>query len=318
MLRKSPRNLCMILIVGIIVAFQIVLFLTSSDIFLRHRTSERETVTGCSSTMLWNRTGKIYTQEDLKRLLTPKKGRKHYPSKSEFDFLIRLRKLVLYSVREVNQRIRGLECALWWANPLSVSKVKVWNLSEGLTKYQLTFEIQPGRMPFQTEVTVDQRRRRNDPGLGYDPEDLLFVNGRRLDGTPTSCGTVPSSLRGMCLCPEETAKAERETKEARQERGIHDPELISWPPNVSMLIPDYITFGTMSFYLKSPLGEAEFCGPEVELLLFVSTHPSNFHGRETIRKTYGNPKFLKEQGVRLLFALDRVTDVKLQVRQLKV
>jgi len=249
----------------------------------------------------------IYNQEDLQRMLRTSTENQTKPARQEFDFVLRLRKLVLYSVREVNLRIQRQECARWWANPLSVSEVKKWNVSRGVTQYELTFEIQPGRIPFRTVVNVDRVASK------YEPEDLVLVGARRLDELPKTCGTVPRCFHEMCLCPAERRKAEQKTQDVRREWELTDPELHSWPPNMSMFVPDYIKFGTMDLYLKSPPRNAGFCDPEVKMILFVSSYPDNFEGREVIRRTYGNPEFLKQYRVKVLFAFDRVTDVKLQV-----
>jgi len=260
-----------------------------------------------------NGTERIY-DKNLLHILTSTVGNcNEMLPKREFDFVLRLRKLVLYSVREVNLRIQGQECARWWANPLSVSEVKELNVSRDVTQYELTFEIQPGRIPFRAVLNVSRPSLNEDGSLKYEPEELHLVGAGRLGELPKTCGTVPRSFLENCLCPEERVKAEQETWEARKEWELSDPELNSWSPNMSMFVQDYITFGTMDLYIKSPIRNKEFCGPEVKLMLFVSTNPINFKGRAAIRYTYANPEFLKVHGVKVLFVLDRVMDVTLQV-----
>jgi len=234
------------------------------------------------------------------------------PRKRRTDALLLVRKLAVYSVQKINEELKGTECSRWWVNPLLVGELEERNISPRTMEYKLTFEAQPGMIPFETVVLLRRAfRNASDP---YAPDDLVFLGGKRLDNPPPSCGTVPIHLRQKCLCPEEKDRAENVTMEAREQWKVTDPELFSWPPNVSMSVSDYIRFSSMDLYLKTPSTEkVKFCGPDVKMIVLISSAPTHFLQRSTIRRTFGNSRFLESQGVRLVFLFGAVSDSNLQV-----
>lgn len=227
---------------------------------------------------------------------------------------MRIQKLIRFSVREINLQIRDEDCSTWWANPLSIDKILEESITSKIIKYKLFFEMQPGRIPFRTTVKLYSNIQKTP----HYPDSLILIEGRRLDKLPNQCRTVPPTLRKICLCPEEKGKAEEKTKKARKEWAVNDPELVTWPPNVSMMVPDYMEYGTMDHYLKTPKErQNEFCGPSLKLMIFVSSSPTNFEGRKAIRHTFGNLTYLKRYEARLLFYFDKVSNPILQVSNIE-
>jgi len=81
-----------------------------------------------------------------------------------------------------------------------------------------------------------------------------------------------------------------------------------------MMVEDYITFGRMDIYVNSPATlSRNYCGPEVKMLILITTATGHFENRNSIRKTYGTPEYLQSLGVRLLFAFGRPESAALQV-----
>jgi len=246
---------------------------------------------------------------NLAREVMLSEGENPRMSKPTQDFLLSLRKLVLFSVREVNQRISGEGCGKWWVNPLSVHRLEKRFLNAGVMAFRLSFRIQPGNIPFETNVlTVERGGDRVAPGT-----HLVYLNGTRLDELPKECGPVREELRIVCLCPEEVREAEKVTSRLRHEWGQTDPELFSWPPHVPMFVSDYIPLGDARLYLKSPSNKTDYCDPAVKMIVFISSAPTHSRERETIRKTFGNPQYLHPMGARLLFLFGKITSQTLQV-----
>jgi len=73
-----------------------------------------------------------------------------------------------------------------------------------------------------------------------------------------------------------------------------------------MTVPDFLTLGRMDIYLKTPnTMKQDYCGSAVRMILFISSAPTHGERRHTIRKTFGNPEYLRSHGVRLLFSFAR-------------
>jgi len=147
-------------------------------------------------------------------------------------FLLLQRSLVLFGIREVNLKIRNHQgCTRWWANPISVTEVEEERISSVTKKYTLTFEAQPGRIPFEIVVVV----HKNEPNAThqYVSDDLSFVSGRRLDGGRECGHGLGEDLRNLCLCQEEKADAEVATRKVRRIWNEEDPEHPDWPPDAT-------------------------------------------------------------------------------------
>jgi len=80
------------------------------------------------------------------------------------------------------------------------------------------------------------------------------------------------------------------------------------------MVGDYITFGLMNIYVNSPVTlSRNYCGPEVKMLILITTAVGHFENRSSIRTTYGTPEYFQSLGVRLLFAFGRPENAALQV-----
>jgi len=250
--------------------------------------------------------------EVLQSFSVPDQIRQRHENTHGKDTFLLVRKLVMYSVQKLNEQLEGTECSRWWVNPLLMGELEERSISPGTMEYKLTFEAQPGMIPF--EAVVLRRRAFRYARDPYASDHLQFLRGKRLDNPPPRCGTVPTHFRQKCLCLEEKERAEKVTLEAREQWKVTYPELFSWPPNVSMSVSDYIRFSSMDLYLTTPSTEkGKFCGPEVKMIVFISSAPTHFLQRSAIRRTFGNSEFLEAQGVRLVFLFGTVTDSNLQV-----
>jgi len=188
---------------------------------------------GDSDSKLWSPKGqtKLIKEWTFNRtfLTTTLKSRAAELERTKLTELIR--KLSLFSIRHVNLRLKDTACAKWWVNPLSISRLTWEKLTSDLLEYTVTFEVQPGRIEFQTVVCVRKIERTvHDP---YAIDAYEFISGRRLDPTD-KCSSVEHELQEICLCSEEQSEAEEKTRKIRELWNATDPELEKWPPSAKL------------------------------------------------------------------------------------
>jgi len=222
-----------------------------------------------------------------------------------------LRKLLHFSLHKVNHQLLNTNCSKWWANLRSVTNVQVTNVSETVLEYTLTFQVQPGDIPFETVLRLSKNQR-NSTHL-YVSDDLELVSARRLDSHTPICDEVGQNQ--VCLCAGELEEAEKKTRNVRRHWNFSDPEQVDWPPNANLMVGDYLTLGKMNVYLNSPKNN-DFCGPLVRMVIFITGAPAHEERRKAIRETFGNSTLLQTTGVKLLFAFGKITNSSLQVNSL--
>ena len=81
-----------------------------------------------------------------------------FNDKETVDFFLNVRKLTLWAVRQLNQRVKGnfaneseIYTQLWWADPTKTVDVRSAPLKHGIL-HDITFLADPGHVPFSVQI----------------------------------------------------------------------------------------------------------------------------------------------------------------------
>jgi len=238
-------------------------------------------------------------------------------SNNEIRFLLKIRKLILFTVHELNKPLKDLNCVKWWANPLDLISYKTISQSKTHTLHQIQFIIQPGNI-IHLKVEV---RQKNSP-ISINDKELEMVGHFEFVNAPTNifgfCDKetkLNTSLKSICVCKirPEMIELEKATESAMKVWSLMDPELKTWKPYHSFMIEDYMDFEDYKWFVKSPgnttkeIGDInyskEYCSPELQMLVMISSAPNHFKSRRVIRETFANPENLKGKGIKVVFLM---------------
>jgi hypothetical protein len=238
-------------------------------------------------------------------------------SRAAVDFLLNVRKLVIYAVHELNARVNcttNTVCPKWWANPVKAIDLNTkceagppgGGNAGGFCEHDLEFMAEPGPVAFA--VKIRQNRLKLDSDLDI-PELLVIGNFSRLQSvTDAEVYAPPIEMSPEALNSYNAADNEL------------DPELYSWKRHIPFLVGDYIDFEAKfeELYPISPkdkekgLAEDTYCGSALKMLIMVSSAPPHFENRKIIRESYGSEENLLKKQMRLVFLFGKVEDATLQ------
>lgn len=189
--------------------------------------------------------------------------------------------------------------------------------------HSIKFLIQPGNL--RLVVTIRQKM----PPIGLEDTELEIIGTfeiqKEFQGKSCDNELLMENVAKTCLC-EDNEKFEeynRTTTELREIWNITDIELYSWHPDKSFLVTDYMNFSDYEWFVMSP-GDTkrdiaklrystEFCGPEIKMLVMVSSAPGHFEHRIAIRETYANPLNLQGKGFKVVFLMGIPSDDEVNV-----
>jgi hypothetical protein len=243
------------------------------------------------------------------------------PTKYRLDFLLNIRRIVHFAVHAVNDKLKNRStCLKLWTNALNVFEIAETVVSIGIFEFTLKFEIEPGRVPFQAVVLL--RAMSLSPSVDLrNQSELTLISASILDESiQAGCAqgqgpNIPNDK--ICLCKKEEEEGRRRTMDARKEWNKSDVELISWLPTQSLIVSDYVDFTDRKYFLVSPgkheSSRSRFCSPEIKMLIMISSAPSHFEHRKSIRDTYGNADYLRARHTSLVFLFGTVSNSSLQV-----
>lgn len=244
-------------------------------------------------------------------------------STEELDYLLNIRKLVIYAVHELNEPLKNSKCTKWWANPLDIFSHDIKKISATYTDHLIKFRIQPGNLG----LTVKIRQQTSPIGLEDRELEILgtFKIQKNFEGKQCGEELLNENVAKTCLCDdsENFEKYNIITTELRESWNRTDTELITWHPDTSFCVTDYMNFTDYEWFVTSPghtikdvtqLGySTEFCGPDIIMLVMISSAPGHFEQRRVIRETYANPSNLHGKGIKVVFLMGVPTDEKLDV-----
>lgn len=249
-------------------------------------------------------------------------------SVEELDYLLNIRKLILFAVHELNKPLKYTNCTRWWGNPLDLDSHTTKLISathDDHLIHLMKFRIQPGNL----KVVVTIRQQVSPIRVGDTELDIIgSFKIKNFQGKRCYKEHIEKNALKTCLCVKNKRFKEynKTTSELRKYWKFTDTELRTWPPDKSFFVTDYMNFTDYEWFVKSPGNtiqdvamrrySTEYCGPDIKMLVMISSAPSHFKHREIIRDTYANSSNIEGKGIKVVFLMGIPTDSKLNVGKL--